>query len=444
MRRQRVKTNESDYSGSWTLRDITGPQYQKIHNSKQMTKFSVMSDGIHGTGRPDSECAHFKFVSSAPSYSVPENPLSTGFGGHSVDIIPPDGPIPIHSGVLPELPASFNGRRFMLFVQNASKEFTEQFNEEVSLANFIYELKDFSSAIKQAKDLFSFRGGGGFFKSLKHFLHERAGSGIGGNILDFELNWKSFFQDIPKIWNAYSIAMKRLEFLAGHQSFHTHKRARFLATEELTEEQIFDLSDDVWPFSGASYKVFLVPTQCQVVYNASAFIDNHLQLQDINTWWALADALGLNNSVRIVWNAVKLSWVADMFLETEEFLDAFEKEAYSGILVNRGGTASWKIVRHYDVECRSSSPDGPGEDVRTVVGGVMLTNYGRTVVQPIRPSLLSLTPGLNPHQTYLLGALADAQTGITSGGFEKISRLAADFKRNRKTFGRRFWKRGKR
>lgn len=446
MRRHRIRTNEQAYSGSWTLRYGNEPQYQKIHNSKQMTKLSSLDDGIHGANRPDSACSHFKFISSAPAYSVPANPLHTGIGGQTMDIIPPDGPIPIHSGHLPGIPDHILGQKFNRWTQTAFKEFTEQFNEEVSIANFIYELKDFSSAIKEAKGLFRglFKGNGGFFRSLQSFLHGRASNGVGGNILDFELNWKSLVGDLPKIWNAYSIAMKRLEFLVGHQSFHTHKRARYMVDpSEMEEIQIFDLYDDVWPFFGF-YHVFLVPSQCQVVYNASAFIDNHLQLKDINTWWAIADTLGLNNSVRIIWNAVKLSWVADMFIETEEFLDAFEVEAYSGILVNRGGTASWKVVRHYDVVCRYSGPDGPGDDTEVVVGGIMLTDYGRVVVQPIRPSLLSLESGLNSHQTYLLTSLGDAQLGITSGGYEKISRLAADFRRNKATFGRRFWKRGKR
>jgi hypothetical protein len=277
---------------------------------------------------------------------------------------------------------------------------------------------------------------------LREFLHDRAKNGLGGNILDFELNWKSFFSDLPKIWNAYSIAMKRLEFLVGHQSFTTHKRRRFLVEPtELPEVRIFNLYDDVWPFN-ASYEVWLVPSQVQVTYNASAYIDNHLQLDDISTWWAVADVLGLNNPVRIVWNAVKLSWVADMFVETDEFLDAFEKEAYNGVLVNRGGNCSWKVTRFYDVVCRYSNSDlGITEDV---VGGLRLINYSRTATTLIKPSLFSLQPGLNAHQTYLLTALGDAQIGITSGGYEKISRLAADFRRNSRTFGRTFWKRGKR
>lgn len=441
MRRQREVGNAEPYKGTWTLRNITGNSFKVTHTSIIETKYSLMADGIHGEGRPDSACSHFKYLTSAPAYAQPVNPIELGIGGNSVDINPPSGRIPLHSGMLPGIPESITTTKFNRFLLDAQREFTEQFNEEVSLANFVIELKDFRSAIDEAKKLFSFRQGGGFFKSLQSFLHGRAKNGVGGNILDFELNWKSLIGDIPKIWNAYSVAMKRLEFLVGHQQFHTHKRTRFLY-DESSEVKVFSLVPDVVASFPAAYEVWLVPSQFQVIYNATAFIDNHLQLEDISTWWALADTLGLNNPVRIAWNAVKLSWVADMFVETEEFLDAFEKEAYNGVLVNRGGCASYKVIRFYDVVCRWSNSD-LGMD-ESVVGSIRVTDYDRVVSHTIRPSLLSLQDGLNAHQTYLLTALGDAQLGITSGGYEKISRLAADFRRNKRNFGRRYWKRGKR
>jgi hypothetical protein len=449
MRRARTKTNLRPVTETWQVSFNGGDPYNVTRQTHGFTTYSVMADGIHGStgprpNRPDSACAHLKITTSAPSYIDP--PLVwTGAGANRFDITPPDGVVSFPPGVIPGIPDSVSGYKWRRFQEESFKQFTEQFNEEVSLANFIYELKDFKSAIEEAKKLFFGSKGhhGGFMRSLSSFLHERAKNGIGGNILDLELNWKSFVGDLPKIFSAYSVAMKRLEFLAGHQRFTTHRRIRYMIEPEeegFTSTQVVDLSDlDGWL---GTYSVWLIPTQCQVTYNASAYVDNHLQLEDINTWWAVADTLGLNNLPKIVWNAVKLSWVADMFVDTSAFLDAFEVEAYTGKLVVTGGNASYKVVRFYDIVIRHPMDDDiPFSTKEVVVGGLRIVDYMRTPVSLIKPSLLSLKPELNTHQQYLLTALGDAQLGLTSKGYKFTSEYVSNFRRNSRTFGRSYWKR---
>jgi hypothetical protein len=450
MRRTRRKSNLRPVQEVWTVQFNGGTPYNVVRDTEWFSSHSVMNDGIHGNtrpkpNRPESECVHVKYTTSG-NVEYTDPPLVwTGAGANRFDITPPDGPVSFPSSSVPELPESIAGYKFQKFLEDAFQEFTEQFNEEVSLANFIVELKDFRSVLDEAKQLFFGRGGhnGGMLRSISEFLHGRAKNGIGGNFLDIELNWKSFISDLPKIWDSYSIAMKRLEFLAGHQRFTTHKRRRYMIepeTEGFNSVRVDNLAElDQWL---GAYSIWLVPAQCQVTYNASAFVDNHLQLSDINTWWAVADVLGLNNLPKIVWNAVKLSWVADMFVDTSAFLDAFEVEAYSGKLVVTGGNASYKVVRFYDIVLRTpTDTDIPYETKEEIVGSLRAVSYLRTPVSLIRPSLLSLKPDLNTHQKQLLASLGDAQLGLTSKGYKFTSEYVSNFRKNKATFGKSYWKR---
>lgn len=450
MRRSRTRTNLGPVTETWRIA-VNGASPDTFkRNVEWFSHYSVMSDGIHGNdepkpNRPDSDCAHVKITTTGKMKYTDPPLVYTGAGLNRFDITPPTGNVCFSPSQVPDLPSSIHGDSWKRFVENAFEEFTEQFNDSVSLANFVIELTDFRSALLEAKKLFfgALGHGGGFFRSIGNFLHDRAKNGIGGNFLDIELNWKSLVQDIPKIWDAYSTTMKRLEFLVGHQRFHTHRRSRYMiepSTQGFDPVEVGNLGA-MGPLMG-TYKIWLRPAQCQVTYNASAYIENRLQLQDISTWWALADSLGLNNSPKIVWNAVKLSWVADMFVDTSGFFEAFEVEAYNGKLVVSGGNASVKVVRFYDVVLEYPMDDDiPYTTKEEVVGSMRVVDYTRGPLNLIRPSLLGLKKSLNNHQQALLSSLGDAKLGLTSGLYNFTSEYVSNFKKNNSTFGKSYWKR---
>lgn len=439
MRRNRLQTDAVDFTEMWSI-GYDEDLYDWPRYTQEFNKLSFMEDGIHGkVNRPESPCFHRKVLAVRKNYPELFDPIPTGTV-HTIRVYPPPGEVRFEESYFPGTPPNITGAKFLKFLQDSSKIFTEQFDDGASLANFIIELKDFSSAVDEAKKLFNFRNGGGMLRSIKEFLHGRAENGLGGNFLDIELNWKSLIRDIPDILGAYSKAMKRLEFLAGHSQFKTHRRIQYTVepeTEGFDTIELFKIGDLNPPF-GLYYHMVARPSWMQVVYNASAFIDNRLQLQDINTWWAVADVLGLNNSPRIVWNAVKLSWVADMFVETEEFLDAFEVEAYSGSLAIKGGNASWKSTRMYDIVIRVGNAFFDYDEY--VVGSVLVKEYDRVPLTLTRPGLLGLSESLNSHQQSLLLALTDARVGLTAGSYRQSAEYAQTFKKNVKSFGRHYWK----
>lgn len=451
MRRTRTKTNAAPVSETWQIAFDGGDPYIFTRETTGFTTYSVMSDGVHGNAgsrppRPDSGCAHVKMTTSRPDYIDPPLVTHAGAGLSLLEIDPPGSPVAFPPDAVPGPPSSIVNEKFDRFLDDSLKAFVKQFDERVSIANFLYELKDFKNVLKEAKMLFRGRygQGGSILKNLWGVIHDRLEGGIGGNYLDLKLNWESFISDLPKVLDAYSVAMKRLKFLVEHQNFTTHRRVRFQIPpyqNGFDDVQVVDLSGLTTALG--VYSVWLKPAQCQVTFNASAYIDNHLQLEDINAWWAIADVLGLNNSPKIVWNAVKLSWVADMFVDTTDFLDAFEVEAYAGKLVYRGGNASYKIVRFYDIVIKWPKDIGPLMGIEeSVVGELRVVDYLRTPTGlPNNTSFLGLKSELSTQQKALLVSLGDANAGVTSKGFQFSSAYAANFRKNLRTFGKTRWKR---
>jgi hypothetical protein len=443
----RVRTQDNTTTQTeiwqWQFRDFGIQTHTR--DTSYLTKCSIMADSIHGPFRPDSAVIHTKVITSKPRY-VDVGHLELLTNGYTADLWPSSLPIPITRDLIPGPLQSPIGEKFSRFLQKATAECRQQFDEEASLANFIIELKDFGGAIDEIKKLFrGFASGGNFFRSIGETLHDRAKNGIGGNFLDIELNWKSFFGDIPKILGAAERAMDRLRFLVEHQTFWTHRRSRYKIepyNEGFDDVLLLDMANEPWfPSYTLPYFVKLVPSSCQVTYNMSMFMDNRLILDDVNAWWAVADALGLNNSINIIWNAIKLSWVADMFVETDEFLAAFEVQAYAGILVPLGGNCSWKQERFYDVVLTHCEGDIQNL-VESVVGAVKVTDYSRSPLSVgTTPTLFSLKSELNTHQQHLLTALGDAQLGLSAGAYRFSSEYAQSFRKNAKGFGRHFYKR---
>lgn len=447
MERYRVKTNLAAVTEQWSA--VAGPfgPYNASRECYTFTKHSEMVDAIHGSARPESAVLHRK-VLAVPGEYPPMPPLPwIGPPGNTCQVFPPQSVVALSPGLIPEVPESWTEGKFEEFLRDMNKKFTSQFDETASLANFVYELNDFKDILRYIRRFAASNSPRGFARSVSNFLHDRGKQGIGGNFLDIELNWKSFIGDVPKILGAYERAMKRLEFLVGHAQFHTHGRRRFMIDpeEEGFETQLIFQIHDLFPSmpSGVMYSVYLVPSHCQVDFNASAFIDNKLELEGINAWWGLADTLGLNNSIKIIWNAVRLSWVMDMFVDSREFLDAFEVQAYSGALAVLGGSASWKVKRWYDVVVRysGSPPDTLSEET---VGGVLCTDYLRGPMNLTDGGFFALRPGLTVQQGALLSALVEARSGITSEAYERLNAFAKTFQTNTGGFGRRYWKRRRR
>lgn len=334
-------------------------------------------------------------------------------------------------------------RDYEQFLRYSSEWFFEQFRSKVSLANFLIELKDFRKVVGSLRKVL-FSGIKSLRANASREFRDRLGSGIGSNYLDYVFNWKPLIEDVPKLLSAYKDAMKRYLHLVSQSKWIDHRRIRFTVDpgeKGFDSVLVADLADESVLMGGgiATYKIWLRPAWSQVTMNASARIENKLHLDTGSQWEAVADQLGLNNGPKVLWNATKLSWLVDFFIDSHDFFKAFEVETFKGHLGVDGGTASVKIECAYDITCQYS--DTSFSTVEVALGSVLYRTYRRDNLLLRRGSLLSITEALTPDQQLILAALAESQSNNLLLGGRTLREWKSTFSRNVKTFGRSKWKR---
>lgn len=328
---------------------------------------------------------------------------------------------------------------YIEFIKNASLSFQQQFKSELSIANFAYELKDFKKQGERmshaAQGLIEHKSFRAAKSALRDETKDRIRNGIGGNYLDYHLNWKSLISDVPKCFEFYRKAMQRLEILIGYSQYTEHKSLRFLVPPGENGFERIDVLDvdAVAPPPGYQYKLWLEPIKCQVTFHVSAVMDNALHTEAFSLWDVMADQLGLNNSPKILWNATKLSWVADMFLDSRTFFDEFEKQALNGALSVQKGCASQKIEQSYAVMVRKSISGGTF-DVQVAI--LTFKHYERQPLETLKTGYFGLHKKLNDDQGRLLGALASTMAGVDRRRGEYILEIAAAGKKKFRAISR--------
>lgn len=438
--RTRHKGDDHVTNMSWNI-TAPSPYYQNETITISRPAFRKVSDMTDCTGplpRIDQPCVQEKAVSKL---TVP--PLSTIHfqnqgGGGDIVVTPPynwELPVGLCVGV-PDIEA--DRRRFL---RDCAKWFQDQFRSNVSLANFLIELTDFKDLLKRLGLLVA--PPSKFFQQLKKAAageaRDRARSGVGGQYLDYVFNWKQLINDVPKLLNLYKDASNRLDFLLENSTYVDHKRRRFEIqpyTKGFDDVLVENIVPNFHSYAWTNvYRFWLRPDWCQVTMDASAHVENKLNKKDLVLWNVLADQAGLNNSPKILWNATKLSWLVDFFIDSHEFFNAFEVQAAKGHLGITGGTASVKVIKQYKVTAEASYTAGIAE---FEIGTVIYTSYRRDVLRLIEAPLFSFGQALDVDQKLILASLAESRAGLERRLFDTI---AERFRKNKRTFGRTRWKR---
>lgn len=401
------------------------------------TSSSDMVDSVN-FGRPDSPVDHVRrtvfMAETLPVMTTPEY----RYPGCIIELVPPTN-FGLAHGFDPGTPGSVPDS-YAKFVHHAGEAFQDHFRSTVSLANFLIELKDFKKLFSNI----SRHASGGLINRLYRIVNsevkERVHSGPGSNYLDWVFNWKPLFEDIGKLSTSYQTCSKRLKFLLANSHFVDHARIRFTIEPESHGFDTVNYYSYVTPvgFAGFSYKIDLVPDWCQVMCCASAHVDNKINLDTLSAWDALADQLGLNNGPKVLWNATKLSWLVDFFLDSHDFFKAFEVQAGTGVLGIAGGTSSVKVTRQYKIVAKYSSPSG--SIIEKEVGFVLYRTYRRDILAITPASLFSVNPELSVDQQMILGALAESQSSATQRAMKAWKYI---FHRNMHTSGKNRWWRPK-
>jgi hypothetical protein len=273
-----------------------------------------------------------------------------------------------------------------------AKAWATQIPSKVSIANFIYELRDVKSLLPQ---LMTFKYKFGAKASLE-FL-KNLGT-ISNNFLAYEFGWKPLLSDIKKLCMLVGPVTKRLQFLRD-----TYKR--------LTP--VHGYKPDFIPFTPDVIPTYMPPPG-QVVtvwvknhyradFRGGAFMYHNLAGLDgaLGLLRAFTAALGLNQIGRIVWNAIPFSFLVEWFVKLDQFIDLATLPTFGGEMRITPAGSSVKETGRAQLWYRYQGELG---NPWTFKGSVLVERYTRTSAMPI-PATELFNPTLTGEQQLLLGAL---------------------------------------
>lgn len=202
----------------------------------------------------------------------------------------------------------------------AFKQWSTVIPENVSIANFIYELREVKSLLPR---LLKFKWD--FYhkeilltpKLLKDFSNGRYNlETLSSNYLAYQFGWKPLLADLKKLANLVPTVLKRLEYLKKtHRKWTKVSFARSdFAPREIPAPPSGGVLLDELRYVLSSYRAD---------FHASAYMWHDLQGLDDGFEFlrAFVTALGLNRPGMVLWNAIPFSFVIDWFVRLGDYVD---------------------------------------------------------------------------------------------------------------------------
>jgi hypothetical protein len=275
------------------------------------------------------------------------------------------------------------------FALAAHKEFTEQIPSDVSVANFIYELKDLRKMIpKFSKD-----------------LTKTASS----NFLLYNFGIAPFVDDVKKMMNLADQVNKRLTYLMA--TLGKEQRVRF--TRPIPEESWNGAA--VIPYSMPDFNTVFGEFHIEFrrknytgTFRVSADFLQNLEGLDsqLGTMKAFAAAAGFNNPAAIVWEAIPFSFVVDWLFSFQKSLDYLAIQPFGGewriTNVYHSLIEEWQYEVYQVGPTRSMAPFP--DNVKEFLGSMTVQRYMRLSGLPVS-SVLLCDGSLSPKQQMLSLAL---------------------------------------
>ena len=197
----------------------------------------------------------------------------------------------------------------------AYNKFHDQVPVKVSLANFLYELKDMKGMIPSIDRR-------GISKTASN------------NFLAFSFGVKPFVSDIKAIVNLSEDVDKRLKHLIDMQG----KESRLSFERDIVHEEPYqffkswDNPNNTTYSEGHSSGVLFKRISARTHFHVGAGLYQDLtDLKDANAKLkALVAAGGFNHPARVIWNAIPYSFVVDWFFSVGKLLDTLSVQPFGG------------------------------------------------------------------------------------------------------------------
>lgn len=387
-------------SETFSPREIySGPTAIHLSTTQKLRRSSVIYDVV---GNPSgfNPCAHHKGVwshGSRPNFELyggsgPSLVYTYTGAWPSSNAISPDTcgafPYPTFGGDIGSLPSSIAGN----VTRKCLDSILTQVPEEVSIANFLLELRDVKSLLPRIE---------GLIKTIPNLF------------LWWEFSANPTISDIKKLLTVVATVRKRLE--------HLRRINRRPITLTYTDRNVWNYDEDDLPISHptvadyGSFQDAMVDSrsyvrwvQADVVCRVRVYYDLDLNGSDafLN---AMCAALGLLDPVKIVWNAIPFSFIVDWLVNLDGFFDAVDIDPFEGTIQILGAHHIIRArtgITTYAPTSWNILPDG---DLGwTEIGGGVVNSFIR------RDGMPDGTPadgGLTPRQQALLAALGVVNFG---------------------------------
>jgi len=266
----------------------------------------------------------------------------------------------------------------------AYTQFSTQIPGHVDFFNFIRELpevKDLAEAIAN------------LLKKLLDVRHLRDG------FLAYSFGLKPLLSDIKALSTIVQRVLDRLDWLRKTRN-------------KPTKMNYFTRKDINTPFgypSSSGFTTLFPCTQYSALFRAHCVLTQNLEGLDTiyGTILAFASALGLLNPAKIIWNALKYSFVLDWFFKIGSFLDQLDAQPLRGTW--RLEQVHYSITEYATFESWHRFDPNLGNPWR-LTGTVYAKRYLRALGLPVPATEFGVS-GLSTNQQALLAALLDQRFG---------------------------------
>lgn len=275
-----------------------------------------------------------------------------------------------------------------VFRDKAYNTFVTQFPTEVSIANFMWELREISSLIPKIR-------------------HDSFSKSIANGYLTYEFGWKPMLDDIKKLYSLMEKVQSRIDYLKSRWG----KVTRLGLSQESTYSGPSTKKQTVTLDTGSGVALEYLATAWNTRYTAGGKLLHRLDwLFDADkTWRALVGSLGLDKPGSIIWEAIPYSFLFDWFTDLDDLiarLPNITEQPDDWVIKQLSNSRKTKVV----VEVRqvnSRQSNSQSNFAPVLLATAVFEWYERVPGLSISLDRLSL---LSPKQLALLAALATGRS----------------------------------
>jgi hypothetical protein len=269
------------------------------------------------------------------------------------------------------------------FASEAFNDFATQIPEEISIANFSWEFQEIGQLLPK----------------LEKSLSKTISSGY----LNLEFGWKPFLGDLNTLTNLLTSVRAKIQHLRDIQGRTTRLgafRGNVYNPVVNPVEEFSYAAEAVW----FRYRL----DGYRADFRANAYV--YSLLEDLNELSgfvrAMIVALGLTNPLKVIWNAIPYSFVADWFTGLSGRLQSLSVNPFKGTWILSRHCTSLRATSSVIVDAKLVAPAIASMRGYYPLGNIVIQRYQRVSGLPVSSGFLtSLTTPTSKQQTLLTALL---------------------------------------